>query len=53
MYTRSMPLNAHMLGVWNSGTVAYLSAMALSAFFVVSLIERRATRWARGVQLPE
>jgi NitT/TauT family transport system permease protein len=41
----------HIPTMW--ATIFTASAMALSAFFVVSLVERRVTRWARGVQLPE
>jgi NitT/TauT family transport system permease protein len=41
----------HIPTMW--ATIFTASAMALTAFFLVSLVERRATRWARGVQLPE
>jgi NitT/TauT family transport system permease protein len=41
----------HIPTMW--ATIFTASAMALTAFFLVSLVERRVTRWARGVQLPE
>jgi NitT/TauT family transport system permease protein len=41
----------HIPTMW--ATIFTASALALTGFFLVSLVERRVTRWARGVQLPE